>query len=582
MTAVTVETGLPLPMTRFALAPKRLDRRWLARRAARLDARRQPTVSASARVSALVRDSGEPAAAPRGNHWRVISRLRPVETLAAPEVVEGPAQRSDQAVRRMAAARTKAAERTRAAERIVDTPAALSVEGLVSARSMTAEAVVAPERGVRTAELLGAFSRALDMAEGREPRHAMRTCYVAMRLADALHLSDAERLDLFYASLLKDAGTTSNAAATARLLGTSDIDQKRDLALVDPVQPLEYGRFVLDHLPEARVAENLGRFANVLRNRRANRHALVGARAERGAEIAHRLGLPIAVSEAIHAIDERWDGRGDPMGNRGHEIPLAARILDVAQGAAVFAERIGPRAAEKAMRTRRKGAYDPDLVDLLVGMGRLGLWRELLASNIDSRALALEPDRVVRISRSNDVDRIAAVFADVIDAKSPFTTRHSLHVGNLAGLVALQLGVEEPALTDIRRAGLLHDIGILAIPNTILDKTEPLSHAERLIVARHPQQALELLSRVPLFSAVAKLAACHHERLDGSGYPRGLRGEQLTLGARIVAAADIFETLTSPRPHHEAISASEALEVMEAAAGRHVAREAVAGLRAVV
>jgi HD-GYP domain-containing protein (c-di-GMP phosphodiesterase class II) len=345
---------------------------------------------------------------------------------------------------------------------------------------------------------------------------------------------------------------------------------------------LPYGRFVLDHLPEAPVAENAGRFASAIRHRHANGHVLIEARAERGADIAHRLGLSIAVSEAVHAIDERWDGRGEPMGNRGHEIPLAARILAVAQGAAVFAERIGPRAAEKAMRARRKGAYDPDLVDLLIGMGRLGLWRELLASNVDTRALGLEPDRMVRISRSNDVDRIAAVFADVIDAKSPYTTRHSLHVGNLAGLVALHMGIEEPALTDIRRAGLLHDIGILAIPNTILDKTEPLSHAERVIVARHPQQALELLSRVPLFSSVAKLAACHHERLDGSGYPRGLRGEQLSVGARIVAAVDVFETLTSPRPHHEAISVGEALEVMEAAAGRHVAREVVAGLRAVV
>jgi putative nucleotidyltransferase with HDIG domain len=215
-------------------------------------------------------------------------------------------------------------------------------------------------------------------------------------------------------------------------------------------------------------------------------------------------------------------------------------------------------------------------------MGRLGLWQDLAASNIDTRALALEPDRMVRISRSNDVDRIAAVFADVIDTKSPYTSRHSLHVGNLAGLVALHIGIEEPALTDIRRAGLLHDIGMLAVPNTIVDKTEPLTQAERLLVARHPSQALEILSRVPLFSSVAKLAACHHERLDGSGYPRGLRGEQLSLGARIVAAADVFESLTSPRPQRERMTPDEALEIMEAAAGRQVAREAVAGLKAIV
>jgi putative nucleotidyltransferase with HDIG domain len=578
MAVVTVETGLPLPITRFGLlAPKRLDRRWLARRAAHLDARRQPSTSASAQVSALVRDSGVATTRPLGNNWRVISRLRPIDPMGDTASGDQPAPTSARTMRMMAALATAAT-----AARVPETADTETLLGSLTARSKAAEIVVAPARGVRTAELFAALSRALDMAEGREPRHAMRTCYVAMRLADALQLPDSDRLDIFYASILKDAGTTSNAAAMARLLGTSDIELKRDLALVDTDNVLEHGRFLLDHLPEAPLTENVRRLGRVVMNRHANGHALVARRADRGAEIAHRLELPMGVSEAIHALDERWDGRGNPLGNRGHEIPLAARILAIAQDAAILAERLGARNAEKTIRARSKRWYDPELADLLLGMGKLGLWQELLASNIDARALALEPDRMVRISRSNDVDRIAAVFADVIDAKSPYTARHSLHVGNLAGLIALQVGVEEPALTDIRRAGLLHDIGMLAVPNTILDKTVPLTQAERLVMARHPQQALEILSRVPLFSSVAKLAACHHERLDGSGYPRGLRGEQLSLGARIVATADVFEALTSPRPQRERMSTEEALEIMEAAAGRQVAREAVAGLKAVV
>jgi HD-GYP domain-containing protein (c-di-GMP phosphodiesterase class II) len=140
----------------------------------------------------------------------------------------------------------------------------------------------------------------------------------------------------------------------------------------------------------------------------------------------------------------------------------------------------------------------------------------------------------------------------------------------------MHLSLEEPAVTDIRRAGFLHDIGNLAVPNTILDKQAPLEPEERSLVARHPQRALEILSRVPLFTNVAQISACHHERLDGSGYPRGLRGEQLTLGARIVAAADLFERLTAQRPNREPMSAAEALEILDAASGVHVAAEAVA------
>jgi putative nucleotidyltransferase with HDIG domain len=572
MGAVTVDTGLPLTTRLGVIAPKRLDRRWLARRAARLDSASPVDLNGAARVSALLRATTNGAVRPIGNTWRVISRVRPADTIAEPgaqpPVGPGPADTSE--VRPSLSAS-------------IELPPLVDDDPIVSvvARSMAADAVVAPERGVRTAELFGALSRALDMAEGREPRHAMRTCYVAMRLADALHLSDGERLDIFYASLLKDAGSTANAAATARVLGTSDLDHKRDLALVDEHNPVAYARFCLDHLPADRAGANAARLGRALIAAGHTRHVLLEARAERGADVIHRLGLPMAVSEAVHALRERWDGRGEPLGNRGHEIPIAARVVAVAEGAALFAERAGQRGAERALRGRRRSAYDPELVDLLLGMGRLGLWRDILASNLESRALSLEPDRLARISRANDIDRTAAVFADVIDAKSPFTARHSLRVGNLASLAALHLGVDEPTLTDIRRAGLLHDIGNLAVPNTILDKTTPLTADERAVVARHPQRALEILSRVPLFGNVAKLAACHHERLDGSGYPRGLRGEQLTLGARILAAADIFEALTSARPQREAMSAAEALEILDAASGAHVAAEAVAGLRAV-
>ena len=557
---MTAETPLPLPVEPAAeIAPRPLDRSWLARRAIRLDAGR--SISASVHVSNLVRAAGPTTPQRHGHAWRAIGRLTPVAAEAPAAMLEGTESPPPET-----ATLSVAVPHVRA----------------LPPRSVAARAIVTPDGAVRTAELLAALSTALDMAEGHEPGHAIKTCYLALRVADVLQLPDVDREDLLYAALLKDAGSPWTAAGMAQALRTSDIEQKRDLASLDPRRPLAMTRFTLAHLGRAPALEMVGRLPGLLVSAAGRRQADAEVRAERGAELAHKLGFPVPVSEAIHALRERWDGRGEPLGVQGPEIPLAARILAVAEGAALYVHRRGPRAAERMLRQRRRRWYDPELVDLVLGMGKLGLWRELLAPDLPARAVALEPERTARLSDAAEIDGTALAFAEVVDAKSAYTEGHSVRVGSLSALMAAHMGLADSAVADVRRAGLLHDLGKLAVPNTILDKPGPLTPGERAVVVRHPHRSYEVLSRVPILSVPAEIALCHHERLDGSGYPHGLRGAQLRPGVRIVAVADAFEALTAERPYREAVSVEEALEVLQAAAGRLLAPEAVAALKAVV
>ena len=186
------------------------------------------------------------------------------------------------------------------------------------------------------------------------------------------------------------------------------------------------------------------------------------------------------------------------------------------------------------------------------------------------------------MSDGDDVDRIAGAFADIIDAKSPFTGSHSHRTAVVAEGLAGRLGLAPAALVDVRRAALLHDVGKLSVPNSILDKPGRLTDAEFTIIKRHPEMTHRILVPIPTFAAVAELAAAHHERLDGSGYFRGIGANDLTIGARIVAVADVYEALTADRPYRAGMTTEQALELIATMTGDHLAQEVVAVLPDVV
>jgi HD-GYP domain-containing protein (c-di-GMP phosphodiesterase class II) len=438
---------------------------------------------------------------------------------------------------------------------------------------------MAGSHGIALSELIGALSRALDVAEGEPPGHAVRSCLIGMRLAEALRMDPDARSDLFYALLLKDAGCSANSAHMAALFGADDQVAKRTSKLVNWARPFDAFVWSLRTVaPDGSVAERTARL-RAIRNEGQVTRSLMRARCYRGAEIARMLGFSEATAEAIRALDEHWDGHGQPHGLRGTEIPLAARILCLAQTVEVFHRAGGLRAAYRVARKRSGEWFDPALVEALNSLhSDSRFWDSLTEPDVS----AVEPpDRVLTADEAR-LDRIAEGFAAVIDAKSPWTHEHCDRVCTIAIGTATHMGFDELALRRLRRAALLHDLGKLSISNRILDKPGPLSDEERQRLRQHPLLAEQILGQVSIFGELATLAAAHHERLDGSGYPRGLTGDALTRPMRVLAVADVYEALTSDRPYRPAFAPRDALELMRADVPQRLDRDAFDALAALV
>ena len=429
--------------------------------------------------------------------------------------------------------------------------------------------------GIALSELIGALSSALDLAEGEPPGHAARSCLIGMRLANELGLDAATRSDLFYALLLKDVGCSANAAHMAALFGADDQVAKRTSKLVDWSRPLSAFVWSLRTVAPGRSLAAKSERLWAIRNEGAVTQSLMRARCYRGAEVARKLGFAEPTAEAIRALDEHWDGRGQPLGLSGAEIPLAARILCLAQTVEVFHFTRGVRAACR-VATRRSGQwFDPRLVETLVSFrADVGFWESLAEPDIS----AVEPPDRVLIADEDRLDLIAEAFADVIDAKSRWTYEHCDRVYAIATGIAAQLGFDGATLRELGRAARLHDIGKLSISNRILDKPGPLTDEEFAKVKEHPITTGRILERVPSLGALAPLASAHHERLDGCGYPRGLGADELTMPMRVLAVADVYEALTAERPYRPAYTSERALELMRSDVPQRLDGDAFAAL----
>ena len=407
--------------------------------------------------------------------------------------------------------------------------------------------------------VISALSFALDVTEGEPPGHAARTCKIGMRLAAELELDADTRSDLFYALLLKDAGCSANSARMAALFGADDHVAKRSSKRIDWSGRLPAFAWSLRTVAPGRpLRERVDRLRAIRSEGQVTR-ALMDARCNRGAEIALMLGMRAATAEAIRALDEHWDGGGQPRGLRGAEIPLLGRILCLAQTAEIFHAEGGVPAAWAVARRRAGRWFDPALVDAF-GTIRddTAFWHSLP----DEGVAAWEPGERLLHAGEERLDRIADAFAGVVDAKSPWTYRHSDRACLIVMSLADALGAEAPLLRDLRRAALLHDIGKLAVSNRILDKPAALTPAEFAHVREHPVVTEQILARVPGCEHLATMASAHHERLDGGGYPRGLSGDELTMPMRLLAIADVYEALTSDRPYRRALASDQALALM--------------------
>jgi HD-GYP domain-containing protein (c-di-GMP phosphodiesterase class II) len=425
-------------------------------------------------------------------------------------------------------------------------------------------------------EVLSGLSHALDITEGQPRGHAERSCLIGMRLAAGLGLDDASRSSLFYALLLKDAGCSSTAAKVSSLFGADDAVVKSSRRLTDTSSTWQSVLHLLrTAAPGASRLAKARHIGAVLRFGRSGARSLVELRCERGAAVVRAIGLGEVAARAILDVDEHWDGGGYPASIRGEEISLPGRVLCLAQTAEVFWQKGGPAAACEIARRQRGGWFDPVLVDALIALEHDdSFWRSLEKPAV----AALEPPDRLLVADDERLDRVAEAFASVVDAKSPYTARHSAGVAEIAVSLSSLLELGSDTCTTVRRSALLHDVGKLGVSNRILDKNGPLDETEWAVVRCHPRWSKEILSQVRAFHELARIAANHHERLDGSGYFAGLTARELDPASRILAIADVAEALSAERPYRRALGVDEVLDVMRRDAGRRLDPEGFAAL----
>lgn len=432
---------------------------------------------------------------------------------------------------------------------------------------------------VAASGVLAALSRALDLTEGQPLGHSLRSCLIGMRLGEHLGLSEQMLAELYYALLLKDAGCSSNAARMASLFGSDDREVKPRMKVVDWDDRM---RLAMATWRNTGMGASLGarmrHFLGIARQEHMTRD-LIAVRCERGADIARRLGFPEGTIQAIRSLDEHWNGEGHPEGKRGDEIPLLARILNLAQTVEVFWATEGPEATATMLRERRGRWFDPVLADVVLDwLADVAFWQEVVGEDVEARVVAIEPRRFIREVDDPGLDEIALAFADIIDAKTPFTYRHSSGVAMYACAIGERMGLAAGSIVQLRRAGLLHDIGKVGISNRILDKRGPLDAAERSAMEQHPVYTWEILSKVTVFAGFARQAAAHHEKLDGTGYPWRLGSGELDDASRILAVADIYEALTADRPYRAGMPAERALGILQEERGTRLDPRAIDAL----
>ncbi len=421
--------------------------------------------------------------------------------------------------------------------------------------------------GVSLAELVATLSYAADLGLGQPMAHCMRQTVIALRLADLVGCSDEERRATYYLGLLMNSWCHADASEQASWFG-DDISFKGDGYETLGMNTAQTVAFLL-----RRVGSH---GSGVQRIRRLAAFPLTGQRlmgefmrthCELGAEFAVRIGLREPIAAAVHQAYEQWDGKGEPGHLRGQAISLPARLVQFSGPVEIFSRRYGIEAA-RAMSLRHRGTYfDPRIVDLFRERGQQLLDGLDQASEWDA-ALALDPALSKRVNGA-ELDAVLLAMADLVDQKSPQFAGHSRGVAILAAEAARMSDLPSDEVTCIRRAGLIHDLGRLGVSNAIWDRPGPLTNAEFERVRMHPYLTDRMLARVTGLRRSRDIAARHHERLDGSGYPIGLTAASLGTADRLLAAADVYHTKTESRPHRDPLTAAQA--------GDHLRQEVRAG-----
>jgi HD-GYP domain-containing protein (c-di-GMP phosphodiesterase class II) len=419
----------------------------------------------------------------------------------------------------------------------------------------------------RLAELVAALSLGVDLGFGQPMEHVLRQCLIALRLAERSGLDDGERAVVYYTALLVNVGCHSDAHEQAKwfgddiaLKGAKYEHEQRSLAYAAAtVRLIGSGNPPL-HRFRVGLEFALGGYREV--------DGMIARHSALARTLASQLGLPDAVQQAVGASYEQWDGHGWPGELKGDAVPVAARLTQLAEYTEVAHRIGGVEAAVTLARRRAGGQFDPALSALLCADP------EAILSGLESArtweaVIAAEPALGVRLS-GEQFDAALVAVADFVDLKSPYTLGHARAVAGLATAAGTRLKLAAGDLAMLRRAGLVHGLGRLGVSNSIWDKRGPLGAGEWERVRMQPYLTERMLYQSPSLAPLGAIAVQHRERLDGSGYPRGLPGAAITALARILGAADAYQSMTEPRPHRTALPAADAAAELraEVTAGR--------------
>lgn len=430
----------------------------------------------------------------------------------------------------------------------------------------------ASELALRLAELLAAISLATDLAHDVPAESALRDAVLSVGLARSAGWTGPTLSDVYYLALLYHMGCTGAVAIQSRMGGGDDVNVRHWMSDVDFADRAAVTKVVITKVATrwgpSGIAQGIAAFATASRD---VPEALANV-AEAASRLSERLGASPRVSESLCHAYGRWDGKIFPSLPSGEGLSAPARLVHLVHVAQIYHQAGGVDAADAVVRQRSGTEFDPELARLWLQASH-DLVRTLPEDSVWDQALATEPEPHRRVGASH-LDDVTTALADFVDIASPFTRGHSTRVARLAEAAASHAGLDADAVATVRRAAQVRDLGMVSVPNRVWIKRGRLSPSEWERVRLHAYHSERILSLAGPLRAAASIAGLHHERLDGSGYHRGLPANALPLTARLVAVADVFQSMSEERAWRPALDQNEATRQLraEVTAGRLDAR----------
>lgn len=423
---------------------------------------------------------------------------------------------------------------------------------------------------VRLAELMAALSLATDLGMGQPLEFALQSCVLAVRLGEGLGWSDTARQEIYYQALLRYIGCNVEGHLLAAMVG-DEIALRTDIATVDNGKTGEIVGLMMRAIRQANAgAAPLQMLQAMTRGllQLPQLKASFAGHCEVAQRLAHRMGFTPDIIYGLGQLYERWDGKGMPRGLAGEAIAPAVLVVTLVQDALLYYRLGGIEAAVAVVRERQGTAYAPHLAQSFCAQAPQ-LFRGIDTEPTWENVISLEPGAHVILS-AEQFENACRAMADFVDLKSPFTLNHSHGVAKLAVAAGQQGGLPAGDVQALRFAGLLHNIGRTGVSVGIWDKPGALTDREWERVRLYPYYTERILARPPTLAQIGALAAQHHERLDGSGYHRGIPAALISPAARMLAAADVYQALTEARPHRPAYLPEDAAAIVqqEVRAGR--------------